>query len=172
MNYAVRNGEDFKVWQYFDDMRIKNKLAEILYRVDGLSDSSNDNVLSNDYYNTVLSQLRGKMAQQINEGIAMPALVNKLSELAAKQGFVQQSEELKTLSTQLPPRERKSAAQMEREKKELNKVFMKLEDEEVQKLWKELNEKYGIGAEYLNSLNDGDLKELYDAFTLKDRQSI
>jgi hypothetical protein len=171
--YAIGKGESERVWQYFDDMRIKVKLTELLVKVDDLTSGRNDRVLSNDYFNSVLSYIKEEdMSKLINKGVAMPALVEKLSDIAKRDGLQEQSNRLLQLSAQLPRRTERTNRQIEMERKELNKVFTKLDDEEVKKLWKELNEKYGISAEYLNRINDGDLKDLYDAYTIRERQTI
>lgn len=170
MKYAVKEkGEELKVWNHFEDVRVKAKLFEMLLATYGLVEGRGGEQLTKNFEKRILK--RGHQKVSISDktvrGIATPYLMAELVEVAEKSG----DKEMKNIvkEVEFPKVQKKSETEVNKTKKRLTSLFFNTEDSSDQKMREQLMKKYGYPMSIVNNLSPSEVEEIYIDLTIKER---
>ena len=159
-SYAIKHGEDPKVWAYFEDQRIRNKMFDILAGLYKIPEGTGSEELLESFYATSLS---GDLKSKIVRGTATKDLTEKLYQTS-------KDPELKTLLNKLPVQKQHiEEAKAKKIEKRLASLFFSTSEDKLKQMKKIIIEKFHKNREWVEARNAAEITTLFYDLTIKER---
>jgi len=157
MKYAVNKGEDVKVWKYYEDRRIRNRMFDLVVNMYKLSEGADSRELYENFHDMVLSG--SGTYPQITKKILMG---NATRDITLEIGKIVKDKELIEMASKFTQRKTdRDDIQIAHLKKDLKKMFFK-SDTEIEKMKEELINKYHENKIEVNIMSNAEIKRKHD----------
>jgi hypothetical protein len=183
MNYAINQaGEESKVWNYFEDQRVRTKMFSILVSLYKLSEGTGSALLLDNFNDRLLSGsgTSSETKPKIIRGVATEdltiELTNKIDKLSKKTNDDKTKKELQNLKKKiglvipkLPHREPLDQQKAKKIEKRLKSLFFHINDSDTEKMKDKLVSVFGISRAYLDNQSEAEIAAAYDEYTINQR---
>jgi len=173
--YAVEHkGEDKKVWDYFEEQRVKLKMFSILVGLYGISEGAGGDLLLETFNDRVLSSkgthpetrakiIRGTADKDLTEEVAQKVeKLGKMSkDLVNKLKFEKLSKDFKNIAKRLPNSKEYDAEKVQRIENELKEQFFTISDDDIEKMINDLISKFHMSRDELNGYSAAEITSMY-----------
>lgn len=183
MEYATNYmGEEDKVWDYFEDQRIRTKMFSILISLYKLSEGAGSSLLLENFNDRLLSG-RGTSSEirpKIIRGIATKDLTRELAYKAekisknninneSKKELANLKNRLLKVADNLPEKEPFDQQKAKKIEKRLTSLFFITNEADIEKMKDKLVTVFHISRDYLDGLSQAEIRSSYDEYTINER---
>ncbi len=186
MNYAINQaGESDKVWDYFEDQRIRTKMFSILVGLYKLSEGAGSSLLLENFNDRLLSGkgtnsetrpkiIRGVASEDLTKELAAVAdrISKKTTDHKTKIDLQNMKKKLNVIAEKLPKREPLDEQKAVKIQKRLTSLFFITNEADVEKMKDKLVTVFRISREYLDGLSPAEIRAAYDEYTISARNKV
>lgn len=183
MEYAIYSeGEDEKVWAYFEDQRVRSKMFSILVSLYKLSEGAGSALLLENFNDRLLSGhgtnsevrpkiIRGVASEDLTKELAAKAdkLSKKTTDTASKKELLELKKKLTTVASKLPEKEPLDQQRAKKIEKRLTSLFFVTNESDIEKMKDKLVSVFHISREYLDGLSPAEIRAAYDEYNISAR---
>jgi hypothetical protein len=184
MNYAINQaGEEDKVWEYFEDQRIRTKMFSILVSLYNLSEGAGSNQLLENFNDRLLSGkgTNSETKPKIIRGVASVDLTKELASVAdqiskkpntdnkTKSEMVNMKKKLNIIATKLPEKEPLDQQKAKKIEKRLASLFFITTDADIAKMKDKLVNSFHISRMYFDGMSAVEIRAMHDEYTIAAR---
>jgi len=176
MEYSINHlGEEEKVWNHFEEQRLKMKIFNIIVSLYGLSEGTGSALLLENFNDRMLSGggTYSKNKTSIIKGTGMEDLILELAQKAehyAKKTNNQNSKKemmgiknrLEVVASKLPTVEPLDDQKTKQKEDSLKRMFFKTSDADLEKMKDILVSDFRVARDFLNTLSPAEIKKWYD----------
>ncbi len=183
MDYAINQaGEEEKVWDYFEDQRIRTKMFSILVGLYKLSEGTGSALLLENFNDRLLSGkgtfsdtkskiIRGVATEDLTIELASKAeqISKKTQNQEIKKNLMNLNKKLEKVVLKLPTREPIDQQKAKKIEKRLTSLFFVTNEADIEKMKDKLVSVFHISREYLDGLSPAEIRSSYDEYTINER---
>ena len=184
MSYAINHaGEEEKVWEYFEDQRIRTKMFSILVSLYKLSEGAGSALLLENFNDRLLSGkgtnsevrpkiIRGVASKDLTKELATKAekLSKKTGDLGSKKELTELKKKLTIVASKLPEKEPLDQQKARKIEKRLTSLFFVTNEADIEKMKDKLVSVFHISREYLDGLSPAEVRAAYDEYNINSKK--